>query len=50
MTNRVLLLVNRMLDSSGEAVRTLSSGARGRRRAKDFMVQDVTGSARFYGR
>ncbi len=35
MTNRVLLLVNRMLDSSGEAVRAPSSVARGRRRAKE---------------
>lgn len=50
MTVRVLPTIKRFLEGTANVVFAPSGDARGHRRAKDFMNQDLTGGARFYGR
>jgi len=50
MTVRVLPSIKRLLEGTTGAVFAPSGSAREHRRAKDFMTQDLTGSARFYAR
>jgi hypothetical protein len=50
MTVRVLPTIKRLFESTAGAVLAPSGPARGHLRAKDFMTQDLTGSARFYSR
>lgn len=48
MTVRVLPALMRLIESKTDAVVSASGSARTRLRAKDFMYQDLTGSARRY--
>ena len=50
MTVRVLPTIKRFFEGSANVVFAPASDPSARRRAKDFMIQDLTGSARFYGR
>lgn len=46
MTVRVLPTLKRLIEGKSEALVNASGSARTRLRAKDFMYQDLTGSAR----
>ena len=50
MTVRVLPTIKRFFEGTANVVFSPESEASGERRAKDFMNQDLTGSARFYAR
>lgn len=50
MTVRLLPTIKRFLEGTANAVFSPSGDTREQRRAKDFMNEDLTGSARFYGR
>ena len=50
MTVRVLPTIKRFLEGTADMVFAPSGDAHGDRRARDFMNQDLTGSARFYAR
>ena len=50
MTVRVLPTIKRFFEGTANVVFAPSGEARGQRQFKDFMTQDLTGSARFYGR
>jgi hypothetical protein len=49
MTVQVLPTLKRFIEGTANMVFAPATDSRGRR-AKDFMNQDLTGSARFYGR
>jgi hypothetical protein len=50
MSVRVLPTIKRFFEGTASVVFSPSGAAREERRTKDFMNQDLTGSARFYGR
>jgi len=50
MTVRVLPTIKRFLEGTASVVFAPSGATREHRLPKDFMNQDLTGSARFYGR
>ena len=50
MTVRVLPTIKRFFEGTTNVIFAPSGGARGHLRVKDFMSQDLTGSAWFYGR
>jgi len=50
MTVRVLPTIKRFFEGTANVVFAPSGDAREHRYSKDFMTQDLTGSARFYGR
>ena len=50
MTVRVLPTIKRFFEGTANVVFAASGDSREDRRAKDFMNQDLTGSARFFGR
>ena len=50
MTVRVLPTIKRFFEGTANVVFSPDAGSHSQRRAKDFMNQDLTGSARFYGR
>jgi len=50
MTVRVLPTIKRFVEGTGNLIFAPSGSARDHQRAKDFMNQDLTGSARFYAR
>jgi hypothetical protein len=50
MSVRVLPTIKRFIEGTANVVFAPSDASRDQRRAKDFMNQDLTGSARFYAR
>ena len=50
MTVRVLPTIKRFFEGTANVVFAPSGASRDHRRTKDFMNQDLTGSARFYAR
>jgi hypothetical protein len=50
MTGRVLPSIKRFFEGTANMVFAPSPDSRSRKRPSDFMTQDLTGSARFYGR
>ena len=50
MTVRVLPTIKRFFEGTANMVFSPAADSRSQRHAKDFMNQDLTGSARFYGR
>ena len=50
MTVRVLPTIKRFLEGTANVVFAPSGSTREHRRGKDFMNEDLTGSARFYAR
>ena len=50
MSFRVLPTIKRFFEGTASVVFPPSGDSRERRRTKDFMNQDLTGSARFYAR
>ena len=50
MTVRVLPTIKRFFEGTSNVIFAPSGSTRDHLRAKDFMNQDLTGSARFYGR
>jgi hypothetical protein len=50
MTVRLLPTIKRFFEGTANAVFAPSGESRERRQARDFMNEDLTGSARFYAR